>query len=334
MTVEVRDQAERGSTASTRNLWFVLPMYQDVPAFTTLRSRVLEVLDSGSVDFGDIRFLAVDDSAGSDPEVEKLSAFDDVEILTPAYGLGHQHAIVLGVRSIAPRVADDDIVVTLDSDGEDRPEDLPRILDALAGSSSKRTVVVARRTHRRVSLAFRLAYVLFRLTFRVLIGMIVNSGNYAAYYGWTAKSVLFHPNFDLCYSSSLLSLGLPLVKVPCPRGERYAGRSRMTHSGLAIHGIRMMMPFLDRITVRALFTFATLFTVGLILTLAIGIGAVLGADVPSELGVAAAVFGVLALLGFGNFVVLFAVFTNFRGLRLGPRTTGDTSASVTSVESR
>jgi hypothetical protein len=101
----------------------------------------------------------------------------------------------------------------------------------------------------------------------------------------------------------------------------------MTQSGLAIHGLRMMMPFLDRITIRALFTFATLAVVSLVLTLAIGLGALFSADVPSVLGVAAAVFGVLALLGFGNFVVLFAVFTNFRGLRLGPSST-DTADSA------
>jgi hypothetical protein len=302
-------------------LWLVLPVFQDVPAFLQLRDRVHNVLAPLATRYEMIRFLVIDDSAGADPAMSELSNLDDVEVLTPAYGLGHQHAIVLGLRSLAPRLNDDDIVVTLDSDGEDRPEDLPRLLAALEEASSPRTVVVARRTHRQVSFAFRAAYVLFRLTFRVLVGMVVDSGNFAAYYGWTARRVLFHPNFDLCYSSSLLSLGLPLVKVPCARGERYAGRSRMTQSGLAIHGLRMMMPFLDRITIRALLTFGTLFAIGLALSLAVGLGALFGADVPSELGVAAAVFGILALVGFGNFVVLFAVFTNFRGLRLGPSST-------------
>jgi hypothetical protein len=316
-------------TGRRPSLWLVLPVFQDVPAFVELRRRVNAVLAPSRSSYEQVRFLVVDDSAGSDPAMAELDELDDVQVLTPAYGLGHQHAIVLGVRSIAPGLADDDIVITLDSDGEDQPEDLPRLLAALDEAASPRTVVVARRTHRRVSVAFRLAYVMFRLTFRVLVGMVVNSGNYAAYHGWTARRVLFHPNFDLCYSSSLLSLGLPLVKVPCARGERYSGHSRMTPSGLAIHGLRMMMPFLDRITIRALFTFAALFTVGLVLTLAIGVGALLGADLPSEIGVAAAVFGVLALLGFGNFVVLFAVFTNFRGLRLGPSTTDTADATVT-----
>jgi polyisoprenyl-phosphate glycosyltransferase len=308
-------------TTMRPHLWLVLPVFQDVPAFLQLRDRVQNVLAPIAGRYEMVRFLVIDDSAGADPAMSELANLDDVEVLTPAYGLGHQHAIVLGLRSLAPRLNDDDIVVTVDSDGEDRPEDLPRLLAALEESPSPRTVVVARRTHRQVSLAFRFAYVLFRLTFRVLVGMVVDSGNFAAYYGWTARRVLFHPNFDLCYSSSLLSLGLPLVKVPCARGERYAGRSRMTQSGLAIHGLRMMMPFLDRITIRALFTFGSLFAIGLALTLAVGLGALFGADVPSELGVAAAVFGVLALLGFGNFVVLFAVFTNFRGLRLGPSST-------------
>ena len=64
-------------------------------------------------------------------------------------------------------------------------------------------------------------YILFRLAFRALVGFVVDSGNFAAYHGWVLRNVLTHPNFDLCYSSSLLSLGLPIVRVPCARGARY-----------------------------------------------------------------------------------------------------------------
>ncbi|MFM8304523.1 MAG: glycosyltransferase [Actinomycetota bacterium] len=283
-----------------------------------LRERVHEVLRPLSGQFSGVRFLVIDDSAGADIEVGELAKFTDVEVLTPTYGLGHQHAIVLGVRTLAQRIEDHDIVVTLDSDGEDRPDDLPALLAALRNAEAVKTIVVARRTQRQVGLAFRAAYAVFRILFRVLTGLVVDSGNFAAYYGWTAKRVLFHPNFDVCYSSSLLSLGLPVVKVPCPRGPRYEGRSRMTPATLVLHGLRMMMPFLDRITVRALFTFGTLFLIGLVLALAVAVGAIFEVGIPTEAAIFAPAFAGVALVGFGNFVVLFALFTNYGGLRLGP----------------
>src|SRR5205085_1502839 len=67
--------------------------------------------------------------------------------------------------------------------------------------------------------------------------------------------LLFHPHFDLCYSSSFLGLGRGLLFVPCERGVRYAGESRMSSVKLMMHGMRMLMPFLDRIAMRALIVF-------------------------------------------------------------------------------
>ena len=112
---------------------------------------------------------------------------------------------------------------------------------------------MARRTKRKESARFKVMYFTFRIMFRTLTGMTVRSGNYAAYRGWLARRMLRHPYFDLCYSASLISLDLPVTSVPCPRGERYAGRSRMNPFRLFMHGLRMLMPFTDRIAVRALF---------------------------------------------------------------------------------
>ncbi len=120
--------------------------------------------------------------------------------------------------------------------------------------------MIAQRTSRHVSISFHVFYAFFRAAYRLLVGSVIDSGNFAAFRGWAARRVVFHPNFDLCYSSSLVSLGLPVTKVPCARGERYAGRSRMTFTRLAIHGLRMLMPFLDRIVLRALVLFGTVLT--------------------------------------------------------------------------
>jgi hypothetical protein len=148
----------------------------------------------------------------------------------------------------------------MDADGEDRPEDLLRLIAPLREEPEKRrTLCVARRTTRRESFQFKSMYFFFRLLFRALTGVTVRSGNYAAYRGWLARRMLRHPYFDLCYSSSLVSLDIPVTSVPCPRGERYAGRSRMNLFSLSMHGLRMLMPFTDRIAVRALAAFSVIF---------------------------------------------------------------------------
>jgi polyisoprenyl-phosphate glycosyltransferase len=227
-------------------LWIVSPMLHDTTSFLRVRDEVLA--GCAPVD-GPVRFVVVDDSAGSDREVDQLRSLDDVDVLTPPFNLGHQRAIVFGLRRIADDVAPDDVVVTMDSDGEDQPGDVPRLVAAL---TDRTALVVAERTERSESLPFRLMYVCFRLLFRLLTGAAVRSGNFAAQRGDSLVTTIGHPSFDLCYSSTLLTLRRPMAQVPCARGVRFAGHSRMNKHSLIAHGIRMMLPFSERIAVRLL----------------------------------------------------------------------------------
>ena len=171
---------------------------------------------------------------------------------------------MFGLRHLSADIAEEDIVVTLDADGEDQPEDLPRLLVPLRDpAASLRTVAVAARTRRRETLPFKVLYFFFKNFFRLLTGTIIQSGNYAAYRGWLTRNVLFHPHFDLAYSSSLLSLGLNTRPVPCERGRRYAGVSKMTYVKLIQHGLRMLMPFAHRIATRGLVIFSMLCGLGI-----------------------------------------------------------------------
>ena len=213
--------------------WIVTPVYRDVPSFTILRERLLGLLEEDpAAAGGPVRFVVIDDTAGQDPEIDALRGLSDVTILQPPFNLGHQRALVYAVRKMLPGIADTDAVVTLDADGEDRPEDLPRLLAQLSG---EREVVLALRTKRREPLPFKLLYRVFQLLFRLLTGTTVRSGNFAAMSGSIAKRALLHPTFDLSYSSAILALGLPVKYVPCERGERYEGRSKMTYGRLAMH---------------------------------------------------------------------------------------------------
>lgn len=280
-------------------LWIVSPMLNDTESYL----RVHEQVGAHCAGLGrPVRFVVVDDSAGSDGDVDRLRGLDDVEVLTPPFNLGHQRAIVFGLRRIAGRVADDDIVVTMDSDGEDQPSDVPRLVAAL---TDRTALVVAERTERTESLSFRAMYLCFRILFRVLTGTAVRSGNFAAQRGRSLVTTIGHPSFDLCYSSTLLTLRRPMEQVPCARGTRFAGRSRMSRHSLIAHGIRMLLPFSERIAVRSLVAAALSFvalvaTIVLVLTGALGDSP--GVGVITVVIALAAVFVVTLV----SFVVLFA----------------------------
>ena len=299
-------------------LWIVTPVLLDVEPFLLLRERVRGVLerDAGLRD-ALVSFVVIDDSAGLDQSIGRLRALDDVAVIEPPFQLGHQRAIVHGLRKIAPWTADEDVVVTMDADGEDRPEDLPRLLEPLIGAEGEAGIVLALRTRRRTSLPFKLLYVGFRILFRLLTGTGVRTGNYAAYPAAVAKRLLLHPLFDLSYSSTFGALGVPVHYVPCERAERYAGESRMGYAKLLLHGVRMLMPFVDRIAVRALVVFAVTLALGLGLAIAV-VGVKLFTDEAIPGWTTYTLLGTLivSLVSLGNFVTLFTIVSQARATSL------------------
>jgi hypothetical protein len=306
------------STSAPRS-WILCPVYHDVEAFLQLRERLLEVVNKHLVlRSRTLRFYVVDDSGGLDPDVARLKQLADTTVIEPPFNLGHQRAIVYGLRRLATRVSEADVVITMDADGEDRPEDLPRLLAPLLGEGSERhRIALARRTRRRESAGFKVLYTGFRVLFRLLTGLSIRTGNYAAYRGWVLSHVLSHPYFDLCYSSSLVSLNLPIAYVPCERGQRYAGRSRMDYQRLVMHGLRMLMPFTDRIAIRALMALSGLLGAGLLLSLAMVAVRVFSKTAIPEWATSTLILVLsLCFIALGNFIVLFAVFSQSRSISL------------------
>lgn len=296
--------------------WLVTPVYRDVRSLLVLRHHLLDSLNDS--DCGSPQFVVIDDTAGQDPEIEQLRVFDDISVLQPPFNLGHQRAIVYGLRKILPAVEDDDVVVTLDADGEDRPTDLPRMLAPLREKSPPpEEIVLALRTKRRESFGFKLMYRVFRLFFRTLTGTTVRSGNFAAMPGSVARRALRHPAFDLSYSSAILALDIPVVYVPCERGERYEGHSKMTFGRLGIHGLRMLMPFTDRIAVRALGVFVVFLVLGMATALVIlGVRLFTDSAIPGWASTTALGSLIVSLVALGNFVTLFVLFSQTRAISL------------------
>ena len=257
------------SAAPGRPRAFVVsPVYYDVESFKELRRRAQQELTALDR-FSAIQFVMIDDTAGEDPEVRSMIRDEGILVITPPYNLGHQGAIVFAVRQLTHQIRPDDIIITLDADGEDRPEDLPFLLAPLLGDDDGHVFAIARRTQRKERITFKIFYALFRLIFRLATGVVVQSGNFAAARGALITRTIDHPSFDQCYSASLISLPYRRRYVPLARGTRYGGRSHMSYLRLITHGIHMFMPFLEAIAVRFLIGSSIVFALALLALLAV-----------------------------------------------------------------
>jgi polyisoprenyl-phosphate glycosyltransferase len=187
--------------------------------------------------------------AGSIPLTASGSILE-LTIVRLRRSLGHQRAIAIGLAYVYDQVRASTVVV-MDGDGEDRPEDVPRLLAALERSQEP-SLVFGERTRRSESLTFRLGYQAYRLLHRLLTGIPVKFGNFSAVPTEFLSPLVVSSELWNHYVAAVLKLGLPYRPFPTPRGPRLAGQSRMNVVGLVVHGLSAISVFGDLVGVRLL----------------------------------------------------------------------------------
>src|SRR6266850_3144906 len=118
----------------------LMPVYNDWES----AALVLAHLDSiVSRLHRDVSVLIVDDGSKAGPATPfgstSFNSLSKIEILQLRSNLGHQRAIAIGLSFLYVET-DCSIVVVMDADGEDRPEDVLRLYDRFAEAESREVV--------------------------------------------------------------------------------------------------------------------------------------------------------------------------------------------------
>jgi hypothetical protein len=155
----------------------------------------------------------------------------------------------------------------MDCDGEDAPEHIPMLLAAHRRDPD--AIIVARRARRSEGFAFRLLYRLYKLIFRLLIGSPITFGNFALIPASRLKRLLVMPELWNHLAATYIKSRVPLRSVLLPRGQRYAGVSRMNWPGLIVHGLSAIAVFSDLLVARVLVASVLLLVVSILGVLAV-----------------------------------------------------------------
>jgi len=255
----------------------VVPVFDDWGSV----ARLLPALDGALGARGvEARVVLVDDAsispAPDDLCHERYQALDRVELLRLRRNLGHQRAIAVGLVHVHQHHSGTGAVVVMDGDGEDRPEDVPRLLDALARGSGEQ-VVFAARTRRMESLLFRLFYQLFRGLSRLLTGHPVRVGNFSVLTPAALHRLVVVSELWNHYAAAVFRSRIRFGAIPLARGERYDGRSQMRFAELVRHGLSSISVFGDLVGVRLLVA-----TAGLMVLAALGVAGALALRISSD----------------------------------------------------
>lgn len=225
----------------------VTPVYDDQDSFAELCRHFGAVQRSG----GERRFhvIAVDDgSLGAPPSAAAISeAGLSGDVLRLARNVGHQAAIAIGLAH-AQTISGLAGCIVMDSDGEDRPEAIPALLEALAPAQVD--VAVAERARRFESLTFRSFYAIYKRLFKALTGQRLRFGNFMALSPLAVERLSGMHETATHVAGAVVKARLRRADVQVDRGVRYAGRSKMNFASLVLHGMRSVMVFADLVLTR------------------------------------------------------------------------------------
>jgi len=231
-------------------LTVLTPIYNDWAALSSL----IPALDRELASRGrTAALLIVDDGspqAPPDTASFNVSALTSIEILHLRRNLGHQRAIAIGLASLEAHAAPDAVIV-MDGDGEDRPEDVNRLVDKLEAQDSS-CVVFAERTRRSEGIVFATLYWAYRFVHLLLTGERVRVGNFSVVPRVLLRRLVAVSALWNHYAAAVFHARIPFTTIPTIRGTRYAGVSQMNFVGLVTHGLSAMSVFGDRIGVRLL----------------------------------------------------------------------------------
>ena len=239
-----------GPEAPDHKLIILMPVYNDWGALSLLLPTLDRELKSDGLTAG---ILLVDDGSTTAPPKNLGTLFEaiaTVDVLSLRRNLGHQRAIAVGLSYIEANHPQSSVVV-MDSDGEDDPKDVPRLIRECVAHREER-IVFAARIKRSEGWIFTFFYHLYRLIHFLLIGIRVRVGNFSVVPPRALKRLVAVSELWNHYAAAVHKAKLPMEFIPSDRATRLAGPSRMDMVSLVVHGLSAMAVFGDRIGVRLL----------------------------------------------------------------------------------
>jgi len=286
---------ERGRR-STAIVAIVVPVLNDAESLEHLISALDQ--QAGLQPYA-LHILVVDDGsfpplAGRlEPHRRGGGAVARLRVVTAPTNLGHQRAIALGLVE-ASAIPDLFATVVMDADGEDRPEDVARLLQF--ADEHPDCILLAQRSKRSEGLIFKTFYALYRCAFYLFTGRNIHFGNFCLIPAKFLRAITHSPATWNNLAASLMRARLPTSLIKSERGVRYAGRSKMTFVSLAIHGLSAISVYTDVVLVRVI---CGALAVGVVTFLALGV--VVGLRVFTGL----AIPGWASYVGVSLLVILF-----------------------------
>lgn len=243
-------------------LAIVIPVFNDWGSVAILLKEIEKLASNSFV----IQVILVNDGSTETGSLQTSGSKLQTEIIHLQRNVGHQKAIAIGL-SYATKEKTYDYVVVMDSDGEDKPEDLENLVKTATESRSR--IIFAHRAKRNENLRFRLLYKLYKVIFKILTGVPISFGNFCVIPFTQAQRLIYVSEIWNHFSGGVIKSKLPYQLIPTERGKRYLGKSKMQLQSLILHGLSSVSVHIDTVSVRLLLASLLFLCVSIILIIVV-----------------------------------------------------------------
>jgi hypothetical protein len=240
--------------------------------------------------------LIADDGSTKQPDPSfaqgGYAALHRVDVLTLRRNMGHQRAIAIALAFVYDQMKPAAVLV-MDGDGEDAPQDVPRLIAALNDHHNE-SIVFAERSRRSEGAAFRVFYNLYRFMHWLLTGIPVRVGNFSIIPGRQLERLVVVSELWNHFAAAVFKARLPRTSINTVRATRLSGQSRMNYVALIGHGLSALSVHAELIGVRLL-----IFATAMAGLMAVMLGAVVAVRFGTDLAIpgwATTAAGILVIL--------------------------------------
>jgi len=233
-----------------KKIKILIPVYNDWRSVFKLMENIDQRLEDWKPDVAQISVIIINDaSTEKKPNITSIyNRLKSIEVINMKENKGHARCIAAGLKYITKN-DDFDLVVPMDADGEDKPEEFGTLLcEAYAYSNE---VITANRVKRSEGFIFRLCYLFHKYLTFIFTGQMIKFGNYCCLPKNIVGKMVNEAATWSSFSGSLAKIVKDRKSIPSTRGKRYFGPSKMSFMNLLKHSFSIMTVFKTTLLIRS-----------------------------------------------------------------------------------
>tara|TARA_B100000787_G_scaffold57837_1_gene42141 strand:- start:3038 stop:3919 length:882 start_codon:yes stop_codon:yes gene_type:complete len=234
-----------------KKIKILIPVYNDWQSVFKLLENIDQGLESWDSNVVHISVIIINDASIEKRQINNstFNTLKSIEIINMKKNKGHARCIAAGLKYISKN-NDFDLVIPMDADGEDKPEELGPLLCKAWENPNK--VITANRVKRSEGSIFKFCYLVHKYLTFIFTGQSIKFGNYTCLPKSIVIKMVNEPATWNSFSGSLAKITKDRMFIPSVRGKRYFGPSKMSYVNLLKHSLSIISIFKVALLVRSL----------------------------------------------------------------------------------